>query len=88
MHGRLPIPTPLLEPEFGVREEGAGELGMELVGELVEMRILTSGDLERNIWRIGSVQSVNSNPAEQVVGVAVVVGDWPPRFDEGDDGEV
>lgn len=71
-----------------VREEGVRGLGMELVGELVEMRILTSGNLERNIWRIGSVQPVNSNPAEHVVGVAVVVGDCLPQFNEGDDGEV
>jgi hypothetical protein len=80
--GRLP--TLLLKPDCG--EEGTGELGKELIGGLVEMRMLTSG--ERNISRIGSLQSVNSNPFEQVVGVAVVVSDELLRFDEGDDGEV
>jgi len=82
MGGRLP--TLLLKPDCG--EEGAGELWKELIGGLVEMRMLISG--ERNIWRIGSLQSVNSNPFEQVVGVAIVVGDGLLRFDEGDDGEV
>ena len=79
--GRLP--TLLLKPECGLREEGAGELGTELMGGLIEMRMLTSG--ERNIWRIGSLQSVNSNPVEEVVGVAIVVGDGLLRTDEGDD---
>ncbi len=45
--------------------------------------MLTSG--ERNIWRIDSLQSVNSNPVEEVVGVAVGVDDGLLRFDEGDD---
>ena len=82
MDGRLP--TLLLKPDCG--EEGAGELGKELIGGLVEMRMLTSG--ERNISRIGSLQSVNSNPFEQVVGVAVEASDGLLRIDEGDDGEV
>ena len=45
MDGKLP--TLLLKPDCG--EEGVGELGKELilVGGLVEMRMLTSG--ERNI---------------------------------------
>jgi hypothetical protein len=43
--GRLP--TLLLKPNCGIGEEGAGELGMELIGGLVEMRMLTSW--ERNI---------------------------------------
>jgi hypothetical protein len=80
--GRLP--TLLLKPDCG--EEGTGELGKELIGGLVEMRMLTSG--ESNIWRIGSIQSVNSEPFEEVVGVAGVVGDGLLRVDEGDDGEV
>jgi hypothetical protein len=80
--GRLP--TLLLKPDCA--EERAGDLGVELIGGLVEMRMLTSG--ESNIWRIGSLQSVNSNPFEQVVGVAAVVGDGLLRIDEGDDGEV
>jgi hypothetical protein len=56
------------------------------MGGLVEMRMLTSG--ERNISRIGSLQSVNSNPFEQVVGVAVMFSDGLLRIDNGDDGEV
>jgi hypothetical protein len=76
------LPTLLLKPDCA--EDGTGELGMELIGGLVEMRMLTSG--ERNIWRIGSLQSVNSNPVEEVVGVAVVVGDGLLRFDERDGG--
>ena len=39
------LPTLLLKPDCG--EEGAGELGEELIGGLVEMRMLTSE--ERNI---------------------------------------
>ena len=34
-----------------------------------------------------TLQSVNSNPVEEVVGVAVGVGDGLLRFDEGDDRE-
>lgn len=70
----------------GFGKEGAGELGMELIGGLVERRMLTSG--ERSIWRIGSLQSVNSNPVEEVVGVAVGVSDGLLRFDEGGGREV
>jgi hypothetical protein len=85
--GRLS--TLLLKADCGIEEEEAGELGMELIGGLVEMRMLT-WDSERNIWRIGSFQCVDSNSVEEVgdVGVAVVVGDGLLRFDEGDDGEV
>ena len=43
MDGKLP--TLLLNPDCG--EEGVGELGEELIGGLVEMRMLTSE--ERNI---------------------------------------
>ena len=78
------LPTLLLKPDCG--EEGVGEPGKQIIGGLVEMRILISG--ERNISRIASLQSVNSNPFEQVVGVAAVVSDGLLRIDEGDDGEV
>jgi hypothetical protein len=79
--GRLP--TLLLKPDGEIGEKGAGELGMGLLGGLFEMRMLTSR--ERNIWRIGTLQSVNSSPVEEVVGVAVVASDELLRFDEGDD---
>ena len=45
------------------------------MGHLSEMRMLISTSSERNIRRIGSLQSPNRAPVEDVVGVAVVVGD-------------
>ena len=80
------LPPLLLKTDCAIGEEGAGELGKGLIGGLVEMRMLTSA--ESNIWRISSLQSVNSNPVEEVVGVAVAVGDGLLRFNEGDDREV
>lgn len=74
------IPALLLKPDCAIGEKGPGDMGIELIGGWVEMRMLTSG--ERNIWRIGSLQSVNSNPVEEVVGVATVVGDGLLRFDD------
>ena len=41
--GRLPRLLP--KPDCGLGEEGAGELGTELMGGLIEMRMLTSGEL-------------------------------------------
>ena len=79
--GRLP--TLLLEPDGEIGGEGVVKLRMELLGGLVEMQMLTSG--ESNIWRIGSLQSVNLTPVEEVVDAAVVVSDVPLIFDEGDD---
>ena len=72
------LPALLLKPDCEIGEKGPGDRGIELIGGWVEMRMLTSG--ERNIWRIGSLQSANSNPVEEVVGVATVVGDGLLRF--------
>jgi hypothetical protein len=81
--GRLP--KLLLKPDSENGEEGAVGLWMDLIGGLVEMRMLTSD--ESNIWRISFLQSVDSDSVEEVVNVSVVLGDGI-RFDEGDDGEV
>ena len=62
----------ILEQDGGIGEEGAEWLGLELVGGLDEMRMLTLR--KRNIWRIGFLQSPFSNVGE-VVGVAFVVSD-------------
>ena len=75
------LPKLLLMPDCGLGQE-AEELELKLIGGLVKMRILTSG--EHNIWYIGFLQSVSKNP-EKVIGVAVKVGDWLPGVDERDD---
>ena len=61
---------PTLPPgkDDGIGEEGAEWLGVELVGGLAEMRMLTSR--ESNIRRIRSVQFPFSNVGE-AVGVVV-----------------
>jgi hypothetical protein len=59
------------------------------VGDLSKMRklmlILTS--CERNIRRIGSLQSPNRAPVGEVIGVAVVVGDDSELLRSGSDGQ-
>jgi hypothetical protein len=51
------------------------------VGNLSKMRMLILIPCERNIRRIGSLQSPNRAPVGEVVGVAVVVGDRLLRSD-------
>ena len=53
--------------------------------DLSKMRILILTPFERNIRRIGSLQSPNRAPVGDVVGVAVVVGDGLLR--SGSDGQ-
>ena len=72
--------TFLLETYDGIGKEGAGVV---LVGGLAEMRMLTSG--ERNIWRIGSLQSPFSNVV--VLGVVFVVGGGLLRLGDRDEGD-
>ena len=55
------------------------------MGDLSEMRRLILTPCERNIRRIGSLQSPNRSPVGEVVGVAVVVGDGLLR--SGSDGQ-
>jgi hypothetical protein len=55
------------------------------VGDLPKMRRLILTPCERNIRRIGSLQSPNKAPVGDVVGVAVVVGDRLLR--SGSDGQ-
>jgi hypothetical protein len=52
---------------------GAAAVVMRLPHGLSVMRILVPG--ERNIWRIGSLQSCISTPAAEVICVAVALGD-------------
>lgn len=53
--------------------------------DLSKMRMLILTPCERNILRIGSLQSPNRAPVGEVVGVAVVVGDGLLR--SGSDGQ-
>jgi hypothetical protein len=55
------------------------------VGGLSEKRMLMLTSGERNIRRIGSLQSPNRAPVGEVIGVAVVAGDVPLR--SGSDGQ-
>jgi hypothetical protein len=75
----------LLESGGGLGEEGPEWPELKLVGDLPEMRMLILTPCDRNIRRIGSLQSHNRAPVGEVVGVAVVVGDGLLR--SGGDGQ-
>jgi hypothetical protein len=67
------VPILILEPDGGKREGRTEKLRLELVGDPGEIRTLKSWD--HIIRQIGLFQSPISSPVEEVVGVAVVVGD-------------
>ena len=56
------------------------------MGDLSKMRMLILTPCERNIRKIGSLQSPNRAPVGEVVGVAVVVGDGLLRSDSDGQG--
>jgi len=81
------LPTMVLESGGGLGKEGPEWPELKLVIDLSKMRkvMLTPGSCERNIRRIGSLQSPNRAPVGEVIGVAVVVGDELLR--SGSDGQ-
>jgi hypothetical protein len=81
------LPTMVLESGGGLGKEGPEWPRLKLVGDLSNMRkvMSTPGSCERNIRRIGSLQSPNRAPVGEVIGVAVVVGNELLR--SGSDGQ-
>ena len=80
------LPSRTLEPPDVVGEAGAGEQGLEFVGDGAQMRTLASS--ETKPWRNGSLQSRNGPSATEFVGDAVMLGDGPIRFGETPGGDV
>jgi len=65
----------LLCTDDGIGKERGKEVWLALAGGLSEMRILMLTSWERNIRRIGSLQSSISDPVGETVGDADIVGD-------------
>ena len=71
----------LLCTDDGIGEKRGKELWLALAGGLSEMRILMLTSWERNIRRIGSLQSSISDPVGEAVGEADMVGDGLLRLE-------